>query len=438
MASLQKKGESWYCQFYWQGRRHTFTLGKVSTGQAEGKAEDVDELLELLERGRVALPPGCDTVQFVKHDGQPSNTVDIAEASTLQPSGTTLSALRDSYLATQEAALETNTRYMIRLHFKHLAATLGDDFDLMRLRLADLQRHVDRRVNKVATATAEKDIRALRAAWNWAVRMGILTGQFPNHGLVYPKTDEKLPFQTRSQIEQQLSTLPKGDHAGLWDCLYLALAEVKELLARVRNHAAYPWIHPMVATAAHTGARRSELLRMLVTDVDFPGGVVTIRKKQRKKGQRTTRRVPLSSTLATVLKAWLRKHPGGPFLFCPPVQVPNSKERSATTGYRNGKDRPKTLAGRLATVRRREQRGILPLTIGEAHDHLKRTLADSKWEVIRGWHVLRHSFISACASKGVNGRMLQEWCGHMTLEMQRRYAHLYPSVQRDALRGVFG
>jgi site-specific recombinase XerD len=51
---------------------------------------------------------------------------------------------------------------------------------------------------------------------------------------------------------------------------------------------------------------------------------------------------------------------------------------------------------------------------------------------------MRHSFVSACATKGVDLRMLQEWCGHMSPEMQRRYMHLYPSVQADAMKSVFG
>jgi integrase len=50
----------------------------------------------------------------------------------------------------------------------------------------------------------------------------------------------------------------------------------------------------MVCTAAHTGARRSELIRMRVPDVDFVGEVVTVREKKRVRGQLTTRRVPLT------------------------------------------------------------------------------------------------------------------------------------------------
>ena len=55
---------------------------------------------------------------------------------------------------------------------------------------------------------------------------------------------------------------------------------------------------------------------------------------------------------------------------------------------------------RLTAVRERERPGIMPLTEDKAHDHLKRTLAGSEWDVIRGYHVLRHSFISACRQPG--------------------------------------
>jgi integrase len=45
----------------------------------------------------------------------------------------------------------------------------------------------------------------------------------------------------------------------------------------------------MVAFAAYTGARRSEVLRALVTDIDLDGGVVTLREKKRARGKRSTR-----------------------------------------------------------------------------------------------------------------------------------------------------
>ena len=92
----------------------------------------------------------------------------------------------------------------------------------------------------------------------------------------------------------------------------------------------------------------------------------------------------------------------------------------------------------METVRKRGQAAVGALTRNEAHDHLKRTLAGSKWDVvIKGYHVLRHSFISACASKGVDQRLVQEWAGHMNEATSKRYRHLYPSTQQEAIKGVF-
>jgi integrase len=194
----------------------------------------------------------------------------------------------------------------------------------------------------------------------------------------------------------------------------------------------------MVSFVAHTGVRRSEAIRVLVSDVDLDGVTVLVREKKRSRRQRTTRRVPLTPFLAEVLKAWLGEHPGGPYLFCHRGEVPRSKKRSRTTGYLNEKVRPPSLKGRMATVRKRPPSTAGPLTKDEAHDHLRRTLAGSKWEVIPGWHCLRHSFISACASEGVDQRLIDEWTGHSTDEQRRRYRHLYPTTQQAAIRTVFG
>ncbi len=51
MASLRKKGDSWYLQFFWQRRRHTFSLGRVIPAHAEARAQEAQELVDLLERG---------------------------------------------------------------------------------------------------------------------------------------------------------------------------------------------------------------------------------------------------------------------------------------------------------------------------------------------------------------------------------------------------
>jgi integrase len=439
MASLQNRNGSYRIFFEFQRKQRVFTIGRVSEDEAKSKGEQVDYLLMRLSQGLLKLPPSTDIVEFVKHDG----TMPAVHEAPVEHGETTLVDLRDRYLETHEASLEHHTLRGIRRHFRHLSRLLGEGFPIRKLSLADLQGYVDKRTKakgrrgRLNPATITKEIVTLRTAWNWGVRMQIVAGPYPYKGLRYPKSEEKPPYQTRAEIKRQIPGLTTNKAAELWEALYLTLSEVERLLAHVQEEALHPWIYPMVATAAYTGARKGELLRMRIGDVDFVAGVVSIIERKRVHGRTTTRRVPLSSTLAMILTAWLRIHPGGSYLFTQAESVERSKKRSHTTGH-SWKDRPATVKERLVSVKERERHGILPLTEDEAGDHLKRTLAGSEWAVVRGWHNFRHSFISACASKGIDQRLIDEWVGHSTEEQRKRFRHLYPSVQADALRSVFG
>ncbi|WP_145116319.1 tyrosine-type recombinase/integrase [Gimesia panareensis] len=74
----------------------------------------------------------------------------------------------------------------------------------------------------------------------------------------------------------------------------------------------------------------------------------------------------------------------------------------------------------------------------EAHYHFKGVLKDSKWKVIRGWLCLRHSFTSNLASHSVDQRFIDEFVGHTTEKMRRRYCHLFPDMKRAEITNVFG
>jgi integrase len=156
----------------------------------------------------------------------------------------------------------------------------------------------------------------------------------------------------------------------------------------------------MFAFAAHTGARRSEIVRALPSDLDLAEGVVTIREKKRDKKKLTTRRVPLTPFLKEALVVWMGQRASGKTLFC-----------------------------------KADGKAIMPR---EAHNYFQRALRLSKWSVLKGWHVFRHSFISALASKGVDQRIIDDLVGHQTEQQRRRYRHLYPDVKAKAVTDVFG
>jgi integrase len=264
----------------------------------------------------------------------------------------------------------------------------------------------------IAITNAAQEIASLRACWNWAVQAGRLKGLYPSRGLRFPKTDDKPPFQTRVDIERQIARggLADVDIRQLWDCLVLTRQEIDQLLEHVRTRSTQPFLYPMVCLAAHTGARRSELLRLRVDDVDFGSGTVLLHERKRTKGHRSSRRVPMSVFVQQVLRNWLAIHQGGQFLFC----------QGSVIGSKTRREQP------------------IPVTRDEAHDHFHRVLADSQWSVLRGWHALRHSFASNCAAAGVDQRLIDEWMGHQTEEMVRRYRHMFPDQARKAIDVVFG
>jgi hypothetical protein len=119
------------------------------------------------------------------------------------------------------------------------------------------------------------------------------------------------------------------------------------MLEWVKTRPVSPWVYPMLCFAAHTGARRSEIVRALPSDLDLASSVVTIREKKRDKTKTTTRRVPLTPLLKKVMANWMKQRARGTTLFC--------------------KGDGKEIAPR------------------EAMNYLDRALRVSKWKVLRGF-----------------------------------------------------
>src|SRR5262245_13939394 len=106
MASIQKKGDAYYCQFVYQGRRRTVTVGKVKLPEAEAFATRAEELLGLLARGRLTLPPGVEVTDFVLKDGR----IDEPTPPKKEDKPITLSAFKAHYLeARSGGSMESNS-----------------------------------------------------------------------------------------------------------------------------------------------------------------------------------------------------------------------------------------------------------------------------------------------------------------------------------------
>jgi integrase len=392
VASLQFRNGVYRLLFQYNGRQATYTVGSVPLTEARQWKSRTENLLMRVEQRMLEVPRGVAIADFIRCDGKPP-----VDPAILIRKDTTLHQLTDGYITTvSNGAIEANTLATAKTHIKHLEKTLSRGFLLAGLTLGKLQDHITRRATKVSAVTIKKELDTFRSIWNWGLRMKWVDQPFPASGLVYPKTDEKLPFMTWNEIERRVNA--GGNAEELWECLYLDTAQVAELLDFAKSSPAPDWVYPMMVMAAHTGARRSEMIRARVEDFDFAVGTITIREKKRARGTRTTRRVPISPLLASVLVPILDKQVGRLFAFGP---------------------------------------GDRSLSVQSVHKALWRALKKGKWSVLRGWHTLRHSFISACASKGIDQRFLDEWVGHQTDQQRIRYRHLYPSAQEAAMKLVF-
>ena len=129
-----------------------------------------------------------------------------AKASSRRALQETVGTLRDLATCRRTAGRKRKrTLYTTRIHFKHVVTTLGEGFPLSDLTHASLQQHINRRASGgLAPATIKKEIATLRASWNWGRRNELVEVEWPGRGLVYRKTREKPPFQTRDEIERQL------------------------------------------------------------------------------------------------------------------------------------------------------------------------------------------------------------------------------------------
>ncbi len=402
MAWLDKRGKTYRLVFEISGQTFKRSLQTTDQRVALGRLAAVNRRIEMLERGEVDLPPDVDLPTFLLNDGRPKKVPLI-----LPPSRTLAKIIPEFFQSIPAGSLEANTLKTLRIHLHHIVRVFGEAFAIERLSFDDLQRYVERRGQengpigkKINPVTIRKELASFSSLWTWLRRTGQVPSEFPNRGLRYPKLNEKPKFQTWTEIERQIARghLSEAEQSVLWKSLYLTTSEVEEVLDFVVEQRPESWLVPMLVFAAHTGARRSELVRSEALDFDFEAGTVSIREKKRAKGKTTTRTVPLTPRLRRVMQAWLQ-------------------DSSGRYAFEQDND---------------------PLSADDATHHFHSVLNGSKWAKLKGWHVFRHSFISNCASRGIDQRMIDAWVGHTTEEMRKRYTHLLPNAQQAALASVFG
>lgn len=408
--------------FYLHGRRYHKSLRTIDEKQAEARKTVIEELLALITSGVIDTPEDEDLWTFLFTGGKVKRKPEPRKPK-LPSQAVTLKTLFDRYQSDMPpGTLEASTLATIGYHRKHLLAFFGNDAEVASINLSAVQQYVNKRAKDkrrgkpIVPLTIKKEVATLRSVWNWGKSHGLVVGDLPIKDIRYEKEEPRLPFMTWGEIENKIARggLTPEQIDDMWDALFLTRGQIAECLDYAKSKAIQPWIYPMLVCAAHTGARRSELIRSEIDDFDFARGETTIRQK---KGTRNVkfvlRQVPMTPLVREVMTAWLAIHPGGQQTFAQSAFVAKSRKRA-------------------------DGIGLLKTTLAESDHHFETTFRKSKWEVMKGWHVFRHSFASNLAAEGVSPDVINDLMGHKTDDMRLRYRHLQPHERTDAVMKVFG
>lgn len=406
MASIKQINGTFYVRFGFRGITKRFSLGTSNFDDARNEQNKVIDTIHQIKVGRLPIPDDCpDPHYFIFTGGrQIAKTIQI---------NLTLQDIWEGY----EQSVPLGSRPSLlteKIHYRHFIRVLKNK-NIKAITFGDLQEYINKRLAEkgnrgrtISARTVRKEIATFTTIWNnYALPSKMVPSSF---GLTfiskfkYGKESSKAKFQTWDQIENQITNgnLTKSEANFLWDGLFLDLDQISEILDYVKNKKDHrKWLYPMFLFAAHTGARRSEILRSQIQDWDFEKKVVVIREKKRNKEKEFTfRDVYLSDQLVEVMRGWVSNNKQNHLVFSE-----NNKPLSKST---------------------------------VAHVFSKKCFfKKSKWTVLRGWHIFRHSMASNMACKGIDPRQIDAILGHQTEEMRKRYQHMFPQSQKAAIEAIF-
>jgi integrase len=406
MASLHRRPSGLYLlSFRYAGRQYQRSLETSDGDEASRIKTVVEQRFKLLRDGTLRLADGAapDDLWRVLLGGHlPQAPSKLLRVISIQQAA-------ERYLKSYPiGSKEVETLKTEEVHLNNFVRILGNDTALHTVAPDDIQRYIDARLKEkgnrggtIKPDTVRKELQTFRLAWSFAKRRGHVAIDCPVDVVPRPKRRQKMRFQTWEHISSTISrgNLTKDQAAELWERLYLRESEIAEFLEHVKMAGArlrrFPYLHPALCFCAYTGARRSEMFRVQTEDIS--DGSITLREKKRNLDTKFSfRSVPLNMELAPILDAWLADHPGGCYLFC----------------KNNGR----------------------PLDDRTSREAFEAVTKNSKWSVLHGYHVLRHSFASNLARSGrVTQAEIDEMMGHQTEEMRLRYRHLFPEDTREAI-----
>ena len=417
MSTLGKKNGIYHVRFRYGSKSYKKSLKTHSDGDAQMALHDVERALIGLERRILVIPPNVDPAEFILCGGriapappQPALSIPSSDRQQTQPAAAELPSLHnliEDYLAVQ-VQKAPSTRATERVHLRNLESWLGvrKEFGCDQISAADLEAYLVARSQQCEEATVEKERSTIVQLFRWAVAKRNLSAS-PATDLPEFKSEADSPrFKTTAEIARILERggLDEEELLDVWDCLYLNPGEIAGLLQTVQKNSLEDLAPLLHFIPAYTGMRRGEVLRLRWADVDFEtDGITAWSRKQSRSNKDTKRTIDLHPELKTILLRWQAQRPKGQFV-----------------------------VSEIGT--------LTPLIPSRANAAFLQPLRNTFWCLDRkrrrykiGFHTYRHSFASNLAARGIDQRLIDEFMGHQTDAMRKRYRHLFPKDRKKAI-----
>lgn len=248
-------------------------------------------------------------------------------------------------------------------------------------------------------SSARYAVRVLRTAFRWAVEEGLLAKN-PVKPLKSASASSIDPdrIPPLDDIQRTIKALRKGEVP--WMCHHAKGGEPAEAV-----QGPVPTIADIAETALMTGMRISEILGLVVGDVDMDTGIINVKKQLSPTGKkrvglksaRSRRSIPIAAELAPILIIHtLGKNPDD-FLFTGDRGVPVSQPYASRCMKR-------------------------------ARDHVGAPLVH--------FHALRHFFASSLLGAGVPVHEVADLMGHSRTVLLTTYAHVMPGATDRARAAI--
>lgn len=308
----------------------------------------------------------------------------------------------------KRAGLAAGTRETYEAALVHVRAKLGTLLvcDITARHIADYQKK--RIADGAAGATVNKEVACISSILG-------------DHGVW-------------ARIRRDVKRVPENEEAGR----ALEPAEERMLLEKTAAAGEYQgkWtpLYTVSVLALNTGMRHKEIRTLRWKDIDLESGVLRVAESKTKSG--VGRPIPLTPPALAALRYWGDRFPE------------RRPEHFAFPACENGKIDPTRGVASWRTAWRRVTRSIQCPACGETQSPRKKcrnvecgvSIAGIK-NALEGlrFHDLRHSTATKLLEQGTPFPVVADilgWSASTAIRMAKRYGHIRPDAQRQALVGV--